>query len=146
MGLYTLKIWLRKKKKAAKFKDEGNELYKLHKFSEALEKYNQAVRLDPADSIFYNNRAAAYTELQKYNEVIKDTEYAVILERTNAVSRANTKHYEAKHIAKAYMRRAVAYEKMGNLEKALQALEDGIREEDSQPLRDRIAEIKKKMK
>lgn len=135
-----------KKKKAGKFKDEGNDFYKQKKFSEALEKYNLALQLDPAESIFYNNRAAAHTELHNYEDVVKDTEYAVVLERTNAVSRGQVKSYEPKLVAKAFMRRAVAYEKLGKYQEALEALEDGLREEDSPPMRERIVEIKRKMK
>jgi stress-induced-phosphoprotein 1 len=45
------------KKLAVAAKEEGNELYKAHKFDEAIAAYNRAIELDPTEMAFITNRA-----------------------------------------------------------------------------------------
>lgn len=46
------------KEKADKLKNEGNELMKAEKFTDALEKYKQAIEIDSSNAVYYCNRAA----------------------------------------------------------------------------------------
>jgi tetratricopeptide (TPR) repeat protein len=50
----------------AALKDEGNKFFNAKKYGPAIEKYSQAIELDPSETVFYNNRAACYTELGRY--------------------------------------------------------------------------------
>ena len=46
------------KEKADKFKNDGNELMKQEKFTEALDQYKNAIDIDPNNAVYYCNRAA----------------------------------------------------------------------------------------
>jgi len=95
-------------------KTEGNELYKSGQIEKAIEKYTQALeKVDLSDekgrqiaADIYSNRAMCYQQRWASDKVVEDATKAIEL---------NPNH------AKAYCRRAQAYE---NLEKYKKALED----------------------
>lgn len=98
---------------AARFKAEGNELFKASRYEEAIEKYTKALETPPKtpeeisvaiDS--YNNRAVCWMQQQNYRQVIADTTAVLDLDSGNL---------------KALFRRAMAFE---GLEKYRSALED----------------------
>jgi stress-induced-phosphoprotein 1 len=103
-------------KGAALWKAEGNELFKLSKYEEAIEKYTQAVtattdtpknETDKAIAVdCYNNRAVCWMQQQNYRQVIADCSAVLAIEDGNL---------------KALFRRAMAFE---GLEKYRSALED----------------------
>jgi stress-induced-phosphoprotein 1 len=45
-------------------KNKGNEAFKKKNFNEALNLYDEAIRLNPNEPLYYNNKAAAYIELK----------------------------------------------------------------------------------
>merc|ERR1712137_73408 len=96
-------------------KEQGNAAYKAKKFDEAIAHYNKAVELDPTDMTFLTNRAAANMEAKRFEECIKDCEEAIQVGRSN--------HASFELIAKAYARIGSAHKKLGNLEKAIEALQ-----------------------
>lgn len=96
--------------KAKKFKDEGNVHFKIGKYDEAINLYNNAIDACPKDNkeelaIYYQNRAAAYEHLKKYSAVKADCTKALEL---------NPKY------VKAFLRRARALEYTNDLEHALE--------------------------
>ena len=58
---------------AEKAKAEGNELYKAAKYFEAIEKYSEAIKLNPSSHIYLGNRSAVYLTQQKYNNALEDS-------------------------------------------------------------------------
>lgn len=73
-----------KLEQAIKFKNDGNTKFKSGKFNEAIEFYDQAIdtcpKTNPTDlSTFYQNRAAAYEQLQKWSSVKDDCTSALQL-------------------------------------------------------------------
>ncbi|ORX84578.1 mitochondrial outer membrane translocase receptor TOM70 [Anaeromyces robustus] len=88
---------------AKKAKDEGNKLFQSKKYNKAIKQYTKAIELYP-DSVYYGNRAACYNNLGKMDEVIADCTEALKLNP---------------NYIKALKRRAQAYEKVKNLEQAL---------------------------
>jgi stress-induced-phosphoprotein 1 len=106
----------RKKKegeRAAKTKkEEGNELYKNQKFDEAIAKYDEAIQLDPTNMTYHSNKAAVYFQQKKYDECIKACLEAV------QVGKQYRAPYEDR--AKSYTRAAKAYQKIGDLDKAIE--------------------------
>ncbi|KAJ1822164.1 Hsp90 cochaperone [Coemansia sp. RSA 2598] len=100
-----------KKAQAAEAKNQGNSAYKARKFEEALEHYNKAIELDGSDITFWNNKAAVYFEMGKYDECIETAQQAVEVGRENRA--------EYKHIAKALGRIGTAYTKLEDLDKAI---------------------------
>lgn len=69
------------KAKADKLKNEGNDLMKDGKFIEAIDKYSEAIRLH-GSPIFYCNRAAAYSKMERHQDSINDCQTALKLDPT----------------------------------------------------------------
>ena len=53
------------KDQAIQLKEEGNKLFSLKKYDEAIEKFTKAIGLDGQNAVFYANRAASYWALQR---------------------------------------------------------------------------------
>ncbi|XP_043478334.1 mitochondrial import receptor subunit TOM70 [Leptopilina heterotoma] len=97
-------------KKAQKFKEMGNKYFNDGKYDEAILQYSKAIETclegNPTElSIFYQNRAAAYTKLKKYSAVKADCSKALEL---------NPRYI------KALIRRSHALEECNDLETALE--------------------------
>eukprot|EP00241_Pyramimonas_parkeae_P011142 CAMPEP_0114226394 /NCGR_PEP_ID=MMETSP0058-20121206/1212_1 /TAXON_ID=36894 /ORGANISM="Pyramimonas parkeae, CCMP726" /LENGTH=225 /DNA_ID=CAMNT_0001337123 /DNA_START=252 /DNA_END=929 /DNA_ORIENTATION=- len=97
--------------KAEELKREGNVLYAEEKYLESREKYTAAVQAAPPEweaiAVYYANRAASNMFLGNYEDVVDDC----------------TKSLELRpEYAKARQRRAHAYEKLDDVEKALEDL------------------------
>ncbi|KAJ2491732.1 Hsp90 cochaperone [Coemansia sp. RSA 2050] len=101
-----------KKARAAGAKDKGNTAYKARNFDEALVQYSNAIELDSTDITFWNNKAAVYFEMGKYDECIETAEQAIETGREY--------HADYKHIAKAMGRIGSAYSKKDDLDKAIE--------------------------
>jgi small glutamine-rich tetratricopeptide repeat-containing protein alpha len=69
--------------RANTLKEEGNECVKASKFNEAIEKYNQAIKLN-RDPVYFCNRAAAYCRLEQYDLAIQDCRTALALDEKYA--------------------------------------------------------------
>lgn len=87
-------------KEANMYKNEGNTCYRHGKFDEAINFYDKAIDKCPETNkndlaIFYQNRAAAYEMLKKWNKVKEDCSKSL---------ECNPRY------AKSYFRRAKAYE------------------------------------
>eukprot|EP00041_Stephanoeca_diplocostata_P017963 m.372364 g.372364 ORF g.372364 m.372364 type:complete len:266 (+) comp20872_c0_seq1:141-938(+) len=90
-------------------KEQGNDLYKRNDFSEALEKYSEAIRHCPPGheeaAPFYANRAACHLKMENYEACANDCTEALGLQRI---------------YPKVTLRRAAAYEKLERYEDALE--------------------------
>lgn len=75
--------------RAIELKNEGNASMSENDFHKAILLYTQAIRLNPNQSIFYCNRAAAYSKIGKHEKAIVDAEKAISLDPkyANAYSR-----------------------------------------------------------
>ncbi|KAK9900109.1 ADP ATP carrier receptor [Cystobasidium minutum MCA 4210] len=93
---------------AAQLKTKGNKAYSARNFQEAIDIYTQAIACDE-QAIFYSNRAACYTNLQKHEEVIRDCTEALRLDPG---------------YVKALNRRGSSREQLGGEENLFQALCD----------------------
>lgn len=65
---------------AEKFKNEGNNSYKIGNYRESIEFYTKAIEMCPKNPAYYGNRAAAYLMLNKYKETIEDAKTSTILD------------------------------------------------------------------
>uniref|UniRef100_A0A1I7T6N9 TPR_REGION domain-containing protein n=1 Tax=Caenorhabditis tropicalis TaxID=1561998 RepID=A0A1I7T6N9_9PELO len=92
-------------------KDLGNAAYKSKDFATALAHYDKAIELDPTNITFYNNKAAVYFEEKKFEECVQACEKAVEIGRETRA--------DYKLIAKAMSRAGNAFQKQGDVEKAL---------------------------
>jgi stress-induced-phosphoprotein 1 len=99
------------KKKALALKAEGNELYKAKMFAEAIDKYQEAVDLDPTNMTFVSNQAAVLFTQKEYEKCVEKCVEAV------EVGKAGRAPFEER--AKAYTRAARACQKLGDLDRAI---------------------------
>jgi small glutamine-rich tetratricopeptide repeat-containing protein alpha len=95
---------------ANKLKEEGNELVKQSKFSEAILKYNEAIKRN-RDPVYFCNRAAAYCRLEQYDLAIQDCRTALALDP---------------NYAKAYGRMGVALSCQNRYDQAVEAYKKAL--------------------
>jgi len=95
---------------ANKLKEEGNELVKASKFTDAIQKYNEAIKLN-RDPIYFCNRAAAYCRLDQNDLAIQDCRTALALDPK---------------YAKAYGRMGVALSCQNRYDQAVEAYKHAI--------------------
>jgi len=88
-------------------KQEGNTHFKESRYEKAIESYSCALEtITDANerSLIFSNRAACYTQLRSYEEVVRDCNESISLVPTNV---------------KALIRRGIAYEALERFKKAL---------------------------
>uniref|UniRef100_UPI00398F0C17 mitochondrial import receptor subunit TOM70 n=1 Tax=Pristiophorus japonicus TaxID=55135 RepID=UPI00398F0C17 len=117
-------------------KNKGNKYFKAGKFDQAIQCYTEAIGLCPLNqkqdlSTFYQNRAAAFEQLQKWKEVAEDCTKAVEL---------NPKYI------KALYRRAKAYERLDNKKECLEdvtavCILEGFQNQQSMLLADKVLKL-----
>ncbi|XP_074160500.1 small glutamine-rich tetratricopeptide repeat-containing protein alpha isoform X2 [Sminthopsis crassicaudata] len=62
---------------AERLKTEGNEQMKIENFEAAVSFYGKAIELNPANAVYFCNRAAAYSKLGNYAGAVRDCERAI---------------------------------------------------------------------
>ncbi|KAL4236025.1 hypothetical protein ACF0H5_004412 [Mactra antiquata] len=93
------------KEEAEGLKNQGNDFMKADKFSDAIECYTQALKLDNKNSVYYCNRAAAYSKLSKHMNAIEDCQRALTIDPL---------------YSKAYGRMGIAYTALEDHESAIE--------------------------
>lgn len=53
-------------------KAEGNKAFAAKDFTTAIDKFTQAIELDPANHVLYSNRSGAYASLKQYDKALED--------------------------------------------------------------------------
>ena len=69
---------------AAAYSNRGGAYFSLGDHARAIEDYDQALRLDPDDTVAYSNRGRAYDNLGEYRRAIQDYDQALRLDPGNA--------------------------------------------------------------
>ncbi|CAH1153358.1 unnamed protein product [Phaedon cochleariae] len=90
-------------KEAEDCKNKGNSHMKNASYDEALAEYSRAIQLNPQNSVYYCNRAAAYSRLERHSDAIEDCLDAINLDPT---------------YGKAYGRLGIAYSNLNKFEEA----------------------------
>ena len=90
--------------KAQKKFEEGMADFVNHNYGPSIEHLSQAIELDPAFTLAFKSRGAAYLRLDKADEAIADFNTVIGMDSGNA---------------RAYHLRGLAYEKSGENDKAL---------------------------
>ena len=65
------------RERAEVFKNSGNAHLVAKRANEAAQDYSKAIELDPENSVYYCNRAAAFTTLGDYSGAIEDCKAAI---------------------------------------------------------------------
>merc|ERR1712048_517572 len=97
---------------SVRLKDKGNQFYKDKRFDEAHDAYDKAISLNPTNMTLLSNKAAVYLTTKDYDNCIASCQLAVKIGKENRAS--------FEEIAKAFSRCARAYQKKGDLMKAIE--------------------------
>jgi len=68
---------------AEAFKNKGNDAFKAGNYTQAIEFYTKAVVLQPTNSTYLSNRAAAYMSASRYSDALDDCKRAADLDPSN---------------------------------------------------------------
>jgi tetratricopeptide (TPR) repeat protein len=85
------------------YKEKGNEEFKKKNYEKALEFYTLAIKEEPKNEIFFNNRAMTNIKLEKFQQAIADCDSALKIK---------------KEFAKAHFNKGICLENLKNLDKA----------------------------
>ncbi|TID19615.1 stress-induced-phosphoprotein 1 [Venturia nashicola] len=58
-------------------KQEGNKLFAEKKFAESIEKFTEAIKLEPKNHVLYSNRAGSYASLKQHHLALEDANKVV---------------------------------------------------------------------
>ena len=97
---------------ALRLKDEGNKLFKEGKYAEAGEKYTEALKHDPTNSVIYSNRSVTHIKLKNYEHALSDAQECI---------RLNPQW------SKGYYRKTVALEGLARYDDVMQSACEGFR-------------------
>ncbi|XP_060537379.1 small glutamine-rich tetratricopeptide repeat-containing protein alpha isoform X1 [Cylas formicarius] len=100
------------KLKAEEHKTKGNNAMKDLDYQAALNEYTRAIELNPYNAVYYCNRAAAYTRLEKDWLAIKDSNEAIKIDPT---------------YGKAYGRLGIAYSNLNKYDLAQTAYQTALK-------------------
>lgn len=120
-------------------KNKGNDAFKKKNFNEAINLYEEAIKLNPNEPLYYNNKAAAYIELKDYELALQEISHAEKLFEEGVV-----KDYVKK--AKVLARKGTILSKLERYAEAVEALEKSLIEDGNQKVKDELLKIKKQKK
>jgi len=106
----------------------GNKALQASKFSEAIKCYSAAIDLDGSNHVYYSNRSAAYLSNNEFEKALEDAKACVGLKPD---------------WAKGYNRTGAALWKIGRMNDAVKAYEDGLAKcPGDKSLEDGLAKVK----
>jgi len=118
-----------------KTKEESNELFEQKQYSKATSRYSEALLLDPEhhtyNSVILCNRAAAWMELKKYEEALRDCSSSL---------------KKSPKYVKALCRRARVYMALNNPSEALRDFQTAFTESPDALIEREIKSIKEKLR
>ncbi|XP_057672353.1 small glutamine-rich tetratricopeptide repeat-containing protein beta-like isoform X1 [Diorhabda carinulata] len=105
--------------KAEGFKNDGNSHMKNSEYEQAIVEYTKAIRMNPYNPVYYCNRAAAYSRLEKHLDAISDCKKAIELDPC---------------YGKAYGRLGIAYSNLNNYEDACKSYAQALKYDPNNPM------------
>lgn len=122
-------------KLADEWKDKGNKSYKEKNFEEAIQNYNRAIEIYPAELTYYTNKAAVYFEIKDYDKCIEMCEQAEEI--------AKQGYYDFKKLAKALARKANALFKAARYDESIQTYKRAMLEHNDPAYKDAMKKVEK---
>ncbi|MGO8756791.1 MAG: tetratricopeptide repeat protein [Terracidiphilus sp.] len=92
---------------AMAFSNQGYGYFQKAQYDQALQDYNQALRIDPKFELAWENRAALYLQKGQYDQAIQDVSQVLLLDPN------------ASNATSLYTFRAIAYDKNGEYSQAI---------------------------
>lgn len=102
------------KQQALKFKEKGNEFFKLGNYAMAIDKYSAGLQLDPTNALILANRAMAFLKQEKFAAAEQDCHWCLALDPTYV--KGYLRQATARTGLKKYKEAIADYEKVLKLE------------------------------
>ncbi|XP_060071130.1 stress-induced-phosphoprotein 1-like [Ylistrum balloti] len=116
------------KAKVNELKLQGNKALEVGDFDEAIQKYTDAITLDPSNHVLYSNRSAALTKATRYLEALGDADKTLEIKPD---------------WFKGYSRKGAALRYLNRYQEAAEVYEEGLKVvPDNQQLKDDLKEAK----
>ncbi|KAJ7283366.1 activator of Hsp70 and Hsp90 chaperone [Mycena rebaudengoi] len=111
---------------ANELKDLGNKAFAAKDYDKAIDLFSQAIAIDPKNHVLYSNRSAAHAGKREWDDALKDADQCVVVNPT---------------WSKGYARKGAALHGARRYDEAIVAYEEGLKLEDSAPLRKGLKEV-----
>lgn len=92
-------------------KAEGNNFFKGGQYTQAVNKYSEAIQFDPTNHTYYSNRSASYANLGEWKESADDARECIRID---------------KNFIKGYFRLATAQKNLNEVDGAINTLKSGL--------------------
>lgn len=115
IGLLPCTLVKAQNKTANSLIGEGVELYDAGKYSEAVKKYEEALKIEPGNTLALLEASLAYTNLKQYKKCIEYCDQIIASQS------------EPDHIVHAYMNKGTAYDLSGEKDKAIETYKAGLK-------------------
>lgn len=122
-------------------KQKGDAEYKKRNFEAAIGHYDECVKLDGANLLAYNNKAASLIELKRLDEAMKAVDEAVAKYKETEHKARNYQHF-----AKVLARKGRIFQLQGKFAEAQKCLEDSLLEDKSPQVEESLRELKRAVK
>jgi len=93
---------------AIEAKNRGNALYQEGKFPQAIEEYNDAIKRDPTNHVFYSNRANCLAKLMSWAAALEDCEKCIKIKPDFV--KIYIRKGKIQHFTKAYHKALATYD------------------------------------
>lgn len=128
-------------KKADEHKLKANDLYKKRKFDEAVVEYDLAIKEEPNDATYHNNKAAVLLEMAKYDECLKVCQD--VIDNKMDMNMNLSGGASSEKIAKIFCRMASCYTKQKIFDKAIEMYNKALVEDNSKTVRNGLRECER---
>eukprot|EP00877_Chromochloris_zofingiensis_P003028 jgi/Chrzof1/12726/Cz07g05110.t1 len=99
------------RKAAEALRSEGNQLFAKGKYQAAIDRYTEAITLDPSSAVLYVNRAMCHKKREHWDQVIADAKHALSLDRdlmkAHYLLGVSLRHQSCLHEAVSHLSRAL---------------------------------------
>lgn len=113
-----------KAREAEKEKSAGNAAFAKKDYETAIDHYSKAIDLRRDEKTFYLNRALAYLHIKNYKDCLKDCNTAMDIVE---FFESNKDKFKSPSSLKIFLRRAAAYEGMGDFDNAIEQMETALK-------------------
>merc|ERR1719217_1971668 len=128
-------------KKADEHKLKANDLYKKRKFEDAIVEYDLAIKEEPNDATYHNNKAAVLLEMAKYEECLKVCQD--VIDNKMDMNMNLSGGCNSEKLAKIYCRMASCYTKQKLFEKAIEMYNKALVEDNNKTVRNGLRECER---
>merc|ERR1719387_2516206 len=128
-------------KKADEHKLKANDLYKKRKFEEAIVEYDLAIKEEPNDATYHNNKAAVLLEMAKFDECIQVCQD--VIDNKMDMNMSLSGGCNSEKLAKIYCRMASCYTKQKLFDKAIEMYNKALVEDNNKTVRNGLRECER---